>query len=186
MANLGKTDTVERAAPSFNTCNWISHVSCVLMKCIWLHRVSFSEWVLKDVCRWSNCGQMNELRCTNAFERVVTGVQECVRSHVPVYIWSHAQLECAWSHVPVTFSIVTISGGKWRRHSRGGGGGWSHSQVHDGVDDVVVALLEGLDRFALGTVGLLHDQLDIFSLHAAFIDLQNENIDDAKYFHPKD
>ena len=46
-----------------------------------------------------------------------------------------------------------------------------HGQVHDGIDDIVVALLERLDGPALGTVGLLHHQFDVLRLHARLVKL---------------
>jgi len=40
----------------------------------------------------------------------------------------------------------------------------SHSQVHDGIDYVVVVLLEGPHRLGPGNVGLGHHQLDVLLL----------------------
>jgi len=41
-----------------------------------------------------------------------------------------------------------------------------HGELHDGVDDVVVGVLEGLDGFLAGDVGLGHDELDVLLLDA--------------------
>merc|ERR1712168_1194605 len=47
----------------------------------------------------------------------------------------------------------------------------SHCQVHDSVANIVVALLESLDRFALAAIGLLHNELDVLRLDAFLVHL---------------
>jgi hypothetical protein len=46
-----------------------------------------------------------------------------------------------------------------------------YAQCHDGVDDIVVVLLEGLDGLLPRDAGLLHNELDVLSLEARVVDL---------------
>lgn len=46
-----------------------------------------------------------------------------------------------------------------------------YAQCHDGVDDIVVVLFEGLDSLLSGDVCLGHDKLDILGLEASVVNL---------------
>lgn len=46
-----------------------------------------------------------------------------------------------------------------------------NTQCHNGVDDIVVVLLQGLDGLLPADVGLGHDKLDILVLNALGVDL---------------
>lgn len=48
-----------------------------------------------------------------------------------------------------------------------------HRQLHDGVDDVVVVVLQSLHRLALRHSRLLHHQLNVLRLHSFFVNLRN-------------
>ena len=46
-----------------------------------------------------------------------------------------------------------------------------YAESHDGVDDIVVVLLQGLDGLLAGDGSLLHDKLDVLGLKTRVIDL---------------
>lgn len=47
-----------------------------------------------------------------------------------------------------------------------------HGELHDGVDQVVVSLLEGSYGFVARDVRLRHDQLDVLLFHAGGVELK--------------
>ena len=46
-----------------------------------------------------------------------------------------------------------------------------YAESHDGVDDIIVVLLQGLDGLLAGDGSLLHDKLDVLGLKTRVIDL---------------
>ena len=46
-----------------------------------------------------------------------------------------------------------------------------HGELHNGIDDIIGIVLEGLDSLGLRYVGLRHDQLDVLLLHTRGINL---------------
>lgn len=46
-----------------------------------------------------------------------------------------------------------------------------YAEGHDGVDNIIVILPQGLDSLLTGNAGLGHDQLDVLSLKTSLIDL---------------
>ena len=46
-----------------------------------------------------------------------------------------------------------------------------HGELHNGIDDIIGIVLEGLDGLGLGHIGLRHDQLDVLLLHTRGINL---------------
>jgi hypothetical protein len=46
-----------------------------------------------------------------------------------------------------------------------------YAEGHDGVDNIIVILPQGLDSLLARNAGLGHDQLDVLSLEACLIDL---------------
>lgn len=46
-----------------------------------------------------------------------------------------------------------------------------YAEIHNGVDDVVVVVLEGLDGLLPGHASLLHDELDVLGLETLIINL---------------
>lgn len=46
-----------------------------------------------------------------------------------------------------------------------------YAECHDGVDDIVIVLLQGLDGLVAGDVGLGHDKLNVLVLKSGGIDL---------------
>jgi hypothetical protein len=48
---------------------------------------------------------------------------------------------------------------------------WLYWEGHDGVDNIIVVLLEGLDSLLPRDTGLLHDELNVLGLKTRVIDL---------------
>lgn len=46
-----------------------------------------------------------------------------------------------------------------------------NTQCHDGVDNIIVILLQGFDGLLAADVGLCHDELDVLILQAVSVDL---------------
>ena len=47
-----------------------------------------------------------------------------------------------------------------------------HGELHDGIDDIIGIVFEGLDGLGLGDIGLRHDQFHVLLLHARGINLR--------------
>ena len=47
----------------------------------------------------------------------------------------------------------------------------SYAEGHDGVDDIIVVLTQGLDGLLARDVGLCHDQVNILGLQTTLVDL---------------
>eukprot|EP00695_Tsukubamonas_globosa_P000342 TRINITY_DN124_c0_g1_i1.p1 TRINITY_DN124_c0_g1~~TRINITY_DN124_c0_g1_i1.p1 ORF type:complete len:239 (-),score=148.12 TRINITY_DN124_c0_g1_i1:35-661(-) len=46
-----------------------------------------------------------------------------------------------------------------------------HGEVHDGIDDIAIVGLEGLDSLGAADASLLHDELDILGVESALVNL---------------